>query len=129
MARDEELGHVVTVVGQEDQNVLVAVPMIGFPPGFQLPPGARVVLVSTPTGPGVKPIARVIRGRVPPDVVERRAELNLEGRQQVLQDATVVGEQPSVEGAPEEDLVWVVDSGEAEGPEQVIAVRVNPERR
>jgi hypothetical protein len=129
MARDEENGHVVTVISQEGQNVLVAVPMIGFPPGFQLPPGASVVLVSTPSGPGVRPIARVTRGRVSPDALERRETLNLEGRQQVLQDATVIGEQPSVEGAPEEDIVWVVDPGDAEGPEQVIAVRVHPERR
>lgn len=128
MARDEEQGHVVTVVSQEGQSVLVAVPMIGFPPGFQLPPGARVVLVSTPSGTGVKPIARAMPARVAPDALERRAALNLEGRQQVLQDATVIGEQPSVEGAPEEDIVWVVDSGDEEGPEQVIAVRVHPER-
>jgi hypothetical protein len=103
--------------------------MVGFPAGFQLPAGARVVLVSTPSGPGVKPIARVTRVRVSPEALERREALNLEGRQQVFQDATVVGEQPSVEGAPDEDLVWVVDSGDAEGPEQVIAVRVHPERR
>jgi hypothetical protein len=58
MARDLEKGHVVTVVGQEGQNVLVAVQMVGFPKGFQLSPGARVMLVSTPSGIGVGPIVR-----------------------------------------------------------------------
>ena len=129
MARDQEQGHVVTVVGQEGPNVLVAVPMVGFPAGFQLSPGARVVLVSTPFGPGVRPIAQATRATVPPEVLEQREALNLEGRQQVVQDATVIGEQPLVEGAPDSDIVWVVDSADTEGPEQVIAIRrANPKR-
>jgi hypothetical protein len=130
MARDREQGHVVTVVGQEGQNVLVAVPMVGFPEGFQLSPGARVMLVSTPSGIGVGPVVRVMRARVPPEGLERREALNLEGRQQVFQEATVVAEQPAVEGAADEDIVFVVESADAEGPEQVMSVRrVNPERR
>jgi hypothetical protein len=130
MARDLEQGHVVTVVGQEGQNVLVAVPMVGFPKGFQLSPGARVMLVSTPSGIGVGPIVRAMRVRVPPEGLERREALNLEGRQQVFQEATVVTEQPAVEGAPDEDIVFVIDSANPEGPEQVMGVRrVNPDRR
>jgi hypothetical protein len=130
MARDEEQGHIVTVVGQEGQNVLVAVRMVGFPEGFQLSPGARVRLVNTPSGPAVGPVVRAIRVSVPPERLERREALNLEGRQQVFQDATVVTEQPAVEGAPAEDVVFVIESGDAEGPEQVMGVRrVSPERR
>lgn len=130
MARDQgEQGHVVTVVGQEGQSVLVAIPMVGFPEGFQLAPGARVVLVRTRSGLAARPLSRAVRVRVPPEVLERRAGANLvDGKE--LQEATVVGEQPPVEGAPDEDLVWVVDSGDAEGPQQVIAIRrANPERR
>lgn len=130
MARDQgEQGHVVTVVGQEGQSVLVAIPMAGFPEGFQLAPGARVVLVRTRSGLAARPLSRAVRVRVPPEVLERRAGANLvDGKE--LQEATVVGEQPPVEGAPDEDLVWVVDSGDAEGPQQVIAIRrANPERR
>jgi hypothetical protein len=130
MARDQgEQGHVVTVVGQEGQSVLVAIPMAGFPEGFQLAPGARVVLVRTRSGLAARPLSRAVRVRVPPEVLERRAGANLvDGKE--LQEATVVGEQPPVEGAPDEDLVWVVDSGDTEGPQQVIAIRrANPERR
>jgi hypothetical protein len=130
MARDQgEQGHVVTVVGQEGQSVLVAIPMVGFPEGFQLAPGARVVLVRTRSGLAARPLSRAVRVRVPPEVLERRAGANLvDGKE--LQEATVVGEQAPVEGAPDEDLVWVVDSGDAEGPQQVIAIRrANPERR
>lgn len=130
MARDQEQGHIVTVAGQEGQNVLVAVPMVGFPEGFQLSPGARVRLVNTPSGPAVGPVVRAMRVSVPPERLERREALNLEGRQQVFQDATVVTEQPAVEGAPAEDVVFVIESGDAEGPEQVMGVRrVSPERR
>jgi hypothetical protein len=130
MARDREQGHVVTVVNQEGQSVLVAIPMVGFPEGFQLSPGAQVMLVNTPFGVRVRPITRAIRVRVPPETLDRREALNLEGRQQVFQEATLVDEQPSVEGAPDENIVWVVESGDAEGPDQVIAVRrVGPQRR
>lgn len=129
MARDQgEQGHVVTVVGQEGQSVLVAVPMAGFPEGFQLAPGARVVLVRARSGLAVRPLTRALRVRVPPEVLERRAGASFEGKE--LQEATVVGEQPPVGEAPDEDLVWVVDSGDAEGPDQVIGIRrANPERK
>jgi hypothetical protein len=122
-SRDEgQEGHVVTVTEQKGQSVLVAVPMVGFPDGFQLAPGARVVLVSTPSGPAARPLVRAVPGAAPP-------ESDADDGSRVTQDATEVGEQPSVEGSPSEDVVWVVDSVGAEGPEQVIAVRrAGPER-
>ena len=70
--KDGQEGHVVTVSSQEGQSVLVTVPMVGFPEGFQLPPGARVVLVSTPSGPAVRPLVRAVPGSVPPDALEQR---------------------------------------------------------
>ena len=115
-------GHVVTVTKQDGQSVLVAVPMVGFPDGFQLAPGARVVLVSTPSGAAVRPLVRAVPGAVAP-------EADADDGARVLQEATEVGEQPSVKGSPGEDVVWVVDSGDTQGPEQVIAVRRgSPER-
>jgi hypothetical protein len=125
MARSQgEEGHVVSVTGQEGQNALVAVPMAGFPEGFQLPPGARVVLVRGPSGPAVRPLARAISGRVPPEAVEQRGEVPTGlGRRARMQDATVVGEQPSTERAGDEDVVWVVESTDPDAPDQVIAVR------
>jgi hypothetical protein len=125
MARSQgEEGRVVSVTGQEGQNALVAVPMVGFPEGFQLPPGARVVLVYTPSGPAVRPLARAIPARVPPEALDQRGEVPIgPGRRGVMQDATVVGEQPSTERARDEDVVWVVDSADPEAPDHVIAVR------
>jgi hypothetical protein len=110
MAREQgEEGHVVGVAGQEGTNALVALPMVGFPEGFQLPRGARVVLVTTPSGPAVRPLARGRPGPVPPEAVE--------------QDATVVGEQPRTAAPGPEEVVWVVESSDPETPDQVIAVR------
>jgi hypothetical protein len=132
MARAEgEEGHVVSVTGQEGERALVAVRMVGFPEGFQLPEGARVVLASTPSGPVVRPLAQAISGRVPPEAVEQRGEVSLGlGRQGALQDATVVGEQPSTEAAPDEDVVWVVESTDRDATDQIIAVRrAGTERR
>lgn len=124
-----EMGHVVSVVRQEGQTSLVALPMIGFPEGFQLAPGARVVLVSTPSGPAVRPLVRSTTARVPAEAVEQRGDLTVDGRRMTLQEATVVGEQPRTEGSPGDDVVWVVDSTDTEGPEQVIAVRLGSRER
>jgi hypothetical protein len=131
MAKEQqgEVGHVVSVVRQEGQTSLVAVPMVGFPEGFQLAPGARVVLVSTPSGPAVRPLVRAMRAEVPRDVLETRGELTVGDRRMTLQDATVIGEQPRAEESSDEDLVWVVDSTDKEGPEQVIAVRLGSRER
>ena len=128
MAKDEgEQGRLVPVAGQDGSNVLVSVPMVGFPEGFELPPGARVMLVNTPSGPAARPLVRATRTTVPREALEGRDELELDDRRAVLQDATVVGEQPQVEGAGDEDVVWLVESGEEKDPDQVIAVRlVNP---
>jgi len=116
MAREQgEVGHVVSVTGQEGQSATVALPMVGFPEGFQLPKGARVVLVSTPSGPAVRPLARARTGPIPPEAAE--------------QAATAVSDQPKVAGAPTADVVWTVESTDPDVPEQVIAVRrAGPER-
>ena len=126
--KDGQEGHVVTVSSQEGQSVLVTVPMVGFPEGFQLPPGARVVLVSTPSGPAVRPLVRAVPGSVPPGALEQRGTPIPGGGRRVLQDATEVGKQPA-QGSPGEDVMWVVESSDPEGPEPVIAVRrANSER-
>lgn len=124
MARGQgEQGHVVSVAGQEGRDVLVPLPMVGFPDGFQLQPGVRVVLVTTPSGPAVRPLVQATHSTAPPDGREERVELSVPHGRAVLQEATVVGEQPSVRGSPTEDVIWVVESDREEEPGQVIAVR------
>ena len=131
MAGDQgEFGHVVTVVGQEGDRVHVAVPMAGFPEGFELQPGTRVLLVQTPSGPAARPLVRATRARVEREAVNRRESLGGEGARQSLQEATEVSEQPAVGRRGDEDVVFVVESEEADAPEQVVAVRLtNPDRK
>ena len=109
-----ESGRTATVMQQEGDRVLLSVPMVGFPPGFQLRAGERVVLVDEEAGPAVRPLVR--SHRVPD--VPKGDRLDVEGQAHAMQEATVRGEE-STEG----HVVWVVDSGTAKGPGQVIAVR------
>lgn len=51
-------GQVIAVNGQEGNRVLLSVPMEGFPDGFQLRAGDRVVLVQGEDGPAVRPLTR-----------------------------------------------------------------------
>ena len=124
MAREQgEEGSVVAVVGQEGTNALVSVPMVGFPEGFQLAAGARVVLVSTPSGPAARPLVRAVEGAVSPEALDQRGDLEVGGKRLVLQEATEIGEQPSAKGSAGEDVLWVIETGDREQPEQVVAVR------
>ena len=83
MAKEQgEEGRVVAVTAHDrEREVLVSVPMEGFPEGFK------------------------------------------------LQDATVVATQDSPEASGAGDVVWVVESQDPEGPDQVIAVRRGRPRR
>ena len=62
MARPEVLAlEAATVVQQQDGKVTIALPMVGFPAGFQLQPGDRVVVVDQPSGLAVRPLVQVHR--------------------------------------------------------------------
>jgi len=50
-----EFGQITSITQQEGDRVLVSLPMVGFPLGYQLPPGARVVIVFDENGPAVRP--------------------------------------------------------------------------
>ena len=132
MAKEQgEEGRVVAVTAQDrEREALVSVPMQGFPEGFKLAPGARVLLVNSPSGPVVRPLVTAIRAEVPADLAQGRGELRLGADRVVeLQDATVVATQDSPEASGGGDVVWVVDSEDPEGPDQVIAVRRARPRR
>jgi hypothetical protein len=132
MAKEQgEEGRVVAVTAHDrEREVLVSVPMEGFPEGFKLAPGARVLLVNSPAGPVVRPLVMAIRAEVTSDLPQGRGELRL-GTDRIveLQDATVVATQDSPEASGAGDVVWVVESQDPEGPDQVIAVRRGRPRR
>lgn len=116
MAR--ESGQIATVVGQDGNNVLVSLPMVGFPNGFELRAGERVVVVAGEDGrPAVMPLvsSTVVRGGAKRAAAE---PLEVAGQRATTQAATVVNE-----GDGSDLVVWIVDPGTAEGPPQVIATR------
>jgi len=83
----EEIGgQVAKVSGQEGDRVLLSVPMVGFPQGFTLRAGDKVVLVHDEHGPAVRPLAKV---RVVDRVQESGGRLTAGNHAYVVQAATV----------------------------------------
>lgn len=109
-----EVGQVAEVVRQEDDRVLVALPMQGFPDGFRLESGDRVVVVHGESGPEVRPLVHAVTVDQPPTVAAEELEVGAERYR--LQDAAIRNESDA--GAPYN--VWVVDRADDE-PGQVIA--------
>jgi hypothetical protein len=50
-----EHGQITSIMRQEGDRVLVSLPLVGFPPGYTLRPGSRVVVVFDENGPAVRP--------------------------------------------------------------------------
>lgn len=114
MAGEQPLGTTL-VAGQEGDRVLVSLPMVGFPEGFQLRRGERVVLVEEESGLAVRPL--LLKPRILP------AEESASSERLKVQKATVHADMPASDRAPPgSTMVFEVDPGELEEP-QVIAVR------
>lgn len=113
-----EVGQVTEVVRQEDGRVTVSLPMVGFPPGFELAPGDRVLVVQDDNGPAVRPLVRALTVQERP--VESDDGLEAGGQRFAMQPAAVrdEGDGPY--------RVWVVDRADGEQG-QVIAI--SPQRR
>jgi len=108
-------GQVIAINGQEGNNVILSVPMVGFPEGFELHKGDQVVLVQGDEGPAVRPLTRA-------SSVDRLSEaksgrLSAAGREFALQNATVRAE------APDNDSIVFSVPNVSGQPEQVISVR------
>jgi hypothetical protein len=110
-------GRVMNVVAQEGDRVLLSFPMDGFPEGFTLRPGERVVLVDIESDLAVKPLVREFRVDDISDV--SAASMSAGDERYALQGGTIRDD----EGHGGPYLVTVVDAGSAEGPEQVLAIR------
>jgi len=128
----QERNGAATVVAQEGNQVRIehrgkhlTIPMKGFPPGFRLRPGGRVILVDEPSGLVARPLVRAIRSRVKREVLQARGAVEIEGRRLEMQQSTILDEaQPKSEERPSEEyFLWVVERGAGEPPDQVIAAR------
>lgn len=116
-----ESGQVAEVAQQEGERVILTVPMAGFPPGFELRPGERVVLVREENGLVARPL---VRSMTTDDISEEAADTLKAGDQRFTIQASTIREQgadTAEQGRPHD--IFVLDSGSAEGSEQVLAVR------
>ena len=111
-----ERGQVAEVTQQEGDRILLSVPMIGFPPGFKLRPGEKVVLVHGERGPAVRPLVRAVTLDAAPE--ETAGALRSGDRHYAVAEGAVRDDEG---GGPY--VVWTVEPGSAEGLEQVIAIR------
>jgi len=125
-----ERNRAATVIAREGDRVRIehagkqlTVPLRGFPPGFELRPGTRVIVVDEPSGPVARPLVRAVRATISPDLVQKRARINVAERQIDIQPGTVVEEPPSPVDNPavEEYVLWIVERADREATDQVIA--------
>lgn len=112
-----EAGRVLEVIQQDGDQVTVKVPMRGFPPGFTIRPGARVVLMNDDDGPTVRPLVRAVEA----DNVEIQGEeVAASNKRFALQESTIRNTDP---GAGTRPVVFVLDQGSSTEPEQVLSIR------
>ena len=110
------VGQVTVVSRQEDDHVLVTLPLVGFPPGFRLRPGDRVVVAQDDESRlVVRPLVRAVTVQERPD--ESVEQLVVEGQMFTL----AAGAAREEHGEPPYS-VWVVDNATGERG-QVIAFR------
>jgi hypothetical protein len=108
-------GPVVEVVRQEGDRVLVSLPLVGFPRGFEVRPGTLVVLEQRDEGPAVYPLVHEMVVQEPRS--ESGEQLMAGGQAFAVQAATVRDEGG---GAPY--VVTVLERAD-DDQEQVVAVR------
>ena len=126
----QERSGAARVIAQEGERVQVehpsgrmTVPLRGFPPGFKLRPGGRVILVDEAEGTVARPLVRALRAKLPRETIVQRGAIDAEGGRLEMQPGTLVEERghPPDIGSAEYEL-WVVDRGEGEAA-QVVAAR------
>jgi hypothetical protein len=113
-----EVAGVTEVVRQEGDRVLVLVPMRGFPAGFEVRPGTRVVLMSDEIGPAVYPL---LREQV---VQESLADEDLGGEQMRVGEGTVALQAATIRdvGGGPPYVVGVLERAD-DDEEQVFGIR------
>lgn len=130
MAQERDrAASVVSQVGDrvevDHQGRRLTILMRGFPAGFTLRAGARVILYDEPSGPTARPLVRAILSRVRPEEIQARGKLTVADRRLEMQASTIVAEPPPRAGARPSDEyeIWYVDRADGDATDQVIAVR------
>lgn len=112
-----EFGQIARIERQEGDRVLVSLPLVGFPDGYMLRPGARVVVVFDEDGPAVRPAVDIVPiGDSAPDATG--GTLTARGRRLEV-PANIVRD----ESGNGEYIAFVIGGDEGE---QVVAIRRQP---
>jgi hypothetical protein len=115
---------VAVVAGQVGDQVLLSVPMAGFPPGFHLREGERVALAPVDGGIVARPL---VRTHVVPaeEASAGHGAAMLGGKLAAVQDATLRSDVPASDTTPVgSQVVFEIDIGSHQGPPQAVAIRV-----
>lgn len=90
--------------------------LVGFPSGFKLRKGEKVMLVIDGGARTIHPLVRTVD--VPEGVrVEHGTEVEIRGTRYQVSPGAVIEDESSVR------VAWVVEPGDAEGPPQIIGTR------
>jgi hypothetical protein len=112
-----EFGQITRIERQDGDRVLVSLPLVGFPAGYTLRPGARVVVVFDEDGPAVRPAVDVVPiGASAPDAAG--GTVTAKGRRLEV-PANIVHD----ERGDGEYIAFVIGGDEGE---QVVAIRRQP---
>jgi hypothetical protein len=114
---------VAVVAGQVGDQVLLSVPIAGFPPGFRLREGERVALAPGETGLVARPL---VQTRVVPsaEVSAGNRSVVFGGNLAAVQDATLRSDVPASNTDPVgSQVVFEIDVGSHQGPPQAVAIR------
>lgn len=111
---------VVAIKEQQGNQVLISLPMTGFPEGTSLRPRDQVAILCGEQGPVVYPhTPRVVVDRLPDNV---RGRITAEGRELVVADSAL-----RVYDSPGEHLaLFIVENESSDVPPQVISIRRVP---
>lgn len=114
-----EHGSPAIIVDVDGTNVLVAIPLTGFPPGFQVKPGQRIMVMIEGSGLTARPIVDVHH------VTDSSADMVNNGTVVINNEthevqADAAHDDPAHTGSA---VVAVMDHGNASGPKQVFGTR------
>lgn len=130
--RNRERDRAATVLSQDGEQLTVKhegerllLRMVGFPPGFTLRKGDRVIVVDEPDEVVARPLVRTVVADLSPTVVPAPGPLEVEGHRFMVEDATIISpvSQAKPRPASGRQVLWVVETEVREGPERVIATR------
>jgi hypothetical protein len=114
-----EHGLPATVIGMAGDNVLVEIPMRGFPPRFQLYPGQRVMIMVEDTGLAATPLIEAYAVSDSSADIVSKGSVVINGETYEVQPGVTDSNLTSTPGT----YVAVIDHGSATGPKQIFGIR------